>query len=81
MKKKRSWKKVHKSSGATVFERSARSGGGGSCKLTAIPSDWTRPSGASVWSTTCGGTHKRGNSSSLKNAKKAASRAAKKMGR
>ncbi len=70
------WKKAHKSSGATVIERKTKR-----CRLAVIPSYWTRPHGAAVWSTTCGGDHKRGNSSSVKNAKTAASRAANTMRR
>jgi hypothetical protein len=75
-KRRKSWKTAHKSSGATVIERRANR-----CKLTVIPSDWTRPKGAAVWSTTCGSDHKRGNSKTVKSAKAAAHRAAKAMKR
>ncbi len=70
------WKKAHKSSGATVIERKTKR-----CKLAVIPSDWRRPHGAAVWAATCGSNHKRGTSSSVKNAKTAASRAANAMRR
>jgi len=79
---KTKWARVHKASGATVIER--RSNG---CKMTVIPSDWTRPEGAAVWSTSCGDhrsknfQHKRGNASSVKRAKDAARRAAQSLSR
>ena len=74
--RRKSWKTVHKTSGATVIERSANR-----CKLTVIPSDWTRPKGAAVWSTTCGEGHKRGRASTVKGAKTAATRAVKALRR
>ena len=70
------WKQVHKTSGATVIERSTAS-----CKLSVMPRDWTKPRGAASWTATCGESHKRGSSNTVKNAKSAATRAAKKMRR
>jgi hypothetical protein len=81
-KRRSTWKTAHKASGATVIERSSKG-----CKLTVIPSDWTRPKGAAVWSVSCGSPraanfdHKRGNSATVKSAKSAATRAARKLKR
>jgi len=82
MAKRRSWKTEHKTSGATVIERRAHG-----CRLTVMPFNWSHPHGAASWGVSCGSArstdfkHKRGRASTVKNAKVAATRAAKAMGR
>jgi len=61
------WKKVHKKSGATMYESHVNG-----CRLWAAPRDWTNRGGASVWSVSCGAYHKRGSRKTLKSAKDAA---------
>lgn len=74
------WKKAHKSSGATVIEHRVKG-----CRLKVTPADWTKPKGEAVWSATCGSgksfDHKRGNARTVAAAKKAATRAAKRLRR
>lgn len=81
-KRAASWKTSHKSSGATVIERSSKG-----CKLTVIPMDWTHPKGAASWAVSCGSPrsakfeHERGRAASVKTAKAAATRVARKLKR
>jgi hypothetical protein len=78
------WKSLHKPSGATVIEQQAHG-----CRLTIMPTDWTKPRGRAAWTATCfkpGAPrglfeHKRGLANTVKGAKTAALRMAKKLKR
>lgn len=72
------WAEVHKPSGASVIERNAHG-----CMLWVSPKNWTRRTGESIWSVSCGasGRHERGETSTLSGAKKAAMHSAKKLER